>query len=89
MKGRNSLNSKEREISLLAKIIKLLKEDDYENDLQSLKNELAIKTYDKEAYNQKIIFYMTKNIWKKKIINFYIKNRILEYMNHQKKKLIY
>ena len=68
MKGRNSLNSKKREISLLAKTIRSLKEDDYENDLQSLNNELAIKTYDRDlkikknaslkiyAYNQKKIF---------------------------------
>jgi hypothetical protein len=77
MKGRNSLNSKKREISLLAKTIRSLKEYDYENDLQSLKNELAIKTYDRDlkknssvkiyAYNQKKIFPKYERNSKQKI----------------------
>ena len=66
MRRRNKINSKKKEISTLAKTIKSLKEDDYETDFQRLKDELAIKTYEKDlkrnsslkiyAYNQKKYF---------------------------------
>jgi hypothetical protein len=66
MRRRNKINSKKKEISTLAKTIKSLKEDDFETDFQRLKDELAIRTYDKDlkrnsslkiyAYNQKKYF---------------------------------
>jgi hypothetical protein len=65
MKGRNA-KPKKREISLLAKTIKSLKEDSEENEFHNLKNGLYPKTYDKNlkfnsslkifAYNQKKFF---------------------------------
>lgn len=82
MKGRNSLNSKKREISLLAKTIKSLKEDYFENDLQSLKNEFAIKTYDKDLKKNsslKIYAYNQKKIFPKYERNSKIKNMLLIY----------
>ena len=66
MRRRNKINSKKKEISTLAKTIKSLKEDDYESDFQRLKDELAIKTSEKNLkrysslkiydYNQKKYF---------------------------------
>jgi len=65
MRGRN-IRSKKREISLLAKTIKSLKEDNEENDFDTLKDEFFPKTFDKDlkrnsslkifAYNQKKFF---------------------------------
>ena len=65
MRGRNS-KSKKREISLLAKTIRSLKEDNEENDFNNLKSDLFPKTYNKNlvrnssfkifAYNQKKFF---------------------------------
>ena len=75
MKGRNIKNPK-KEISLLAKTIRSLKEDNYENEFNHLKSELLPKTYDKNikrnsslkifAYNQKKFFHNKGRNCKKK-----------------------
>ena len=65
MRGRN-IRSKKKEVSLLAKTIKSLKEDNEENDFNNLESDYCQKTYDKNlnrnsslkifAYNQKKFF---------------------------------
>ena len=76
MKGRN-IKSKKREISLLAKTIKSLKEDNEDNDFDSLNKDFFPKAYDKNlkrnsslkilAYNQKKFFPKRERNSKSKI----------------------
>ena len=76
MKGRN-INARKKDISILAKTIKSIKEDNYENDFDDLNIELYPKASNKSfkrnsslkilAYNQKKYFPSKENNSKKYI----------------------